>query len=671
MSFDYIQKWRSSFSDRLGLDVLLGQAPLPSAPLRERLRWFQNLVNWVRTIGVNPLESGSAVGKVQNARLKYILQVMANNVGLKSKIAETLRSIIHDTRALELFMHVGIPNQESFLGELLERLNLKLLPQAPHDGDLVFVFSETFKRESDAQWLGEIDPPVFQEWINLFQFSTGKVDPGWNTVVQDAREAIYLLGVQARALGLSRSIRHRVETKNYREIPFFFLLEKIDNFLNADTEGETGAALADLTHVIANCFRSLEQVHAFFRTSGTSVSLIYQTVRLEALILRIRTLAQVLVNYKTNPFIIQEFVSLLVDENLRARSFRGFFKDNIVLISQKIVETNAETGEHYISRTRDEYLNIFRDALGGGFITGFTILFKFFILQLNLAPFVSGFFQSLNYALSFLLLQASGFTLATKQPAMTATTLASKIPDNNAFDPLIDEIFHLVRSQMVTVTGNLWGVIPTIIAIDYALALWGSNVADLNHAKHTIESFSILGMTPFYAAITGVLLWISSVFAGWFYNWFCHRGLPEAIEHQSNLVYVLGAAKTKRIAEFLKRNVAGIASSVSLGVLLGMTPQLGVFFGLPLDVRHITLSTGSLVASAWVIGPSIFSETGFWLALSGLLSMAVLNIAVSFGLALTVAIWSKGTTAPKRSIIYRALRKKILAHPWVLFVPPR
>jgi hypothetical protein len=37
--------------------------------------------------------------------------------------------------------------------------------------------------------------------------------------------------------------------------------------------------------------------------------------------------------------------------------------------------------------------------------------------------------------------------------------------------------------------------------------------------------------TIFFAAFTGVLLWVSSLFAGWFENWIVFRRVPEAIEH--------------------------------------------------------------------------------------------------------------------------------------------
>jgi site-specific recombinase len=38
--------------------------------------------------------------------------------------------------------------------------------------------------------------------------------------------------------------------------------------------------------------------------------------------------------------------------------------------------------------------------------------------------------------------------------------------------------------------------------------------------------------------------------------------------------------------------------SISLGFMLGMTPELGRILGLPLDVRHVTLNTGIMSLGA-------------------------------------------------------------------------
>ena len=665
-----ITRWFSSFRTQPGLDSLLGQAPAPTALLRQRLNWMEQLVSWIRTVGPNANELGVSAGLAQTVRLRHILQVLDRNLALKQRVADTLRSIIRDTRALELFMHVGIPNQQGFVGEFSERLNLYFLPQPPHDKDLVSVFSETFRFQSDSEWIRWMDPELFEGWLRLFAYSETPVAPAWNTLLQDARDALYLLGHSVRATGLSRLIRNRVKQPDFRKLPFYELTDRVDELLAANSDAQRTQAFGELNQNIDACLTTINEVYGHFRERGVSIPLVYQVERLKSLIRRMTTLARLLVGYRQDSIFIQEFFGLLVGENVRARSLRGLLDDNMTLVSQKIVETNAETGEHYITRDGSEYLHILKKSWGGGALTGFTILIKLLLHQLSLAPFISGVFAVANYSVSFVGMQLVGFTLATKQPAMTATALASKLQDSgDSVDGLVDEVVHLIRSQLAAVFGNITAVVPAIILIDWVFVLGGGHLADEKFARSTIESFSILGLTPFFAAWTGVLLWLSSVIAGWFGNWCIYRELPEATEHHPRLKFVFGAHRMARVADFMRHNIAGFAGNISLAFLLGMSTPIASFFGLPLDVRHVTLSSGSLAAAVLALGHTVFFEGSFWLAVGGIMSMAVLNLAVSFALALTVAIWATKASAPKRGIIYRALLKKFLGQPWIFFIP--
>ena len=84
---------------------------------------------------------------------------------------------------------------------------------------------------------------------------------------------------------------------------------------------------------------------------------------------------------------------------------------------------------------------------------------------------------------------------------------------------------------------------------------------------------------------------MSSLGAGWLENWVVYRRLPEA--HRAPPVgrIVGNDAHGAGSRDFLEHSAAGFGGNVSLGFLLGMTPVAGMFFGLPLDVRHVTLST--------------------------------------------------------------------------------
>ena len=90
----------------------------------------------------------------------------------------------------------------------------------------------------------------------------------------------------------------------------------------------------------------------------------------------------------------------------------------------------------------------------------------------------------------------------------------------------------------------------------------------------------------------------------------------------------------KRAADGLSRNASGWATNVALGFLLGFAPAVGRFFGIPFDVRHVTLSTGQLALAASSLGERWFDEGAFLRGLAGIGVMFVLNLSVAFSLSL-------------------------------------
>ena len=141
----------------------------------------------------------------------------------------------------------------------------------------------------------------------------------------------------------------------------------------------------------------------------------------------------------------------------------------------------------------------------------------------------------------------------------------------------------------------------------------------------------------FYAIVTGVLLWLGALAGGWCENFAGFYRLPEAIA-ESPLGQRLGGSRMKAIASALERNVGPWSSSIALGYLPGFTPVVGHFFGLPLDVRHVTLSTGTLALAASHFGMPTLSDLWLHHAVFGISLIFVLNLSVSFLIAAMVAL---------------------------------
>jgi site-specific recombinase len=280
--------------------------------------------------------------------------------------------------------------------------------------------------------------------------------------------------------------------------------------------------------------------------------------------------------------------------------------------------------------------------------------------------------SGLNYAVSFLLLQHFHLILATKQPAMTAATLASMIRTRDRserLDRMVEFTVHICRSQFAAVMANVSVVFIGAFLFNF---LWrialGHNFLAEKEAQHVFETLSPVNSgTVFYAALTGAILWMAAMVGGWMDNWTVYHRLPQAIaEHR--LGERFGRRRMVRAAGIVARNVSGWATSISLGFLLGLAPVIGRFLGLPIDVRHVTLSSGSLAFAGSAL-QGWFTTTWFFWALAGVATMFVLNLGVSFFLSLYTA--TRAYDLPRRElrVLGARLFRRLLRHPLDFVLP--
>src|SRR5690606_39858181 len=121
--------------------------------------------------------------------------------------------------------------------------------------------------------------------------------------------------------------------------------------------------------------------------------------------------------------------------------------------------------------------------------------------------------------------------------------------------------------------------IPTVLLISAPLQFFtGEAVIGREQAMHVLHSLHLLGPTLFFAAFTGVLLFASSIIAGWVENWFVFHNLGSAFAHNLRLTRLLGRERAGRWAAWLRNNVSGLAANISLGFMLGLVPVVMQFF---------------------------------------------------------------------------------------------
>jgi site-specific recombinase len=124
------------------------------------------------------------------------------------------------------------------------------------------------------------------------------------------------------------------------------------------------------------------------------------------------------------------------------------------------------------------------------------------------------------------------------------------------------------------------------------------------------------------------------------------------------------------LSGFFLNNIAGFGGNTALGLMLAMTPVMGKFFGLPLDVRHVTLSTGALTLSVCALEPDAVPPRAVLYAALGILIIGALNFGVSFVLALAVALRARAVDRSDRLRLLVSVIATFVRSPLQFFFPP-
>ena len=638
----------------------------PNAEIAERHLWLIHMLQWVR--------AAEPSVEVAVDRVEAFITAVECNEEVRQRLQAWWLTFIDRVDITTLLADFGFAPRTAMITEVSDRIRNKLLPGTPETIDASELFSIAMPSEFDARWLTALPEPLLQRLATLLAAEDSQGASFWQHALLNA--ITYCAG-QILSNGFAPELRLRMSEEARDQRPFHDLIRDVESLRVEVLHGlRTPDRLLDaerrLRERLDACRAAIGTVYNHFGDDGISVGLVFRVRQLRTRIVRIRQLLDCLTSTRPE----QEAVRLLagfVSVGRERRSLRSLLSTNSSLLAAKVTERSAETGEHYITRTGKEYLDMLRRAAGGGLVMSFTTMVKFGLVALAFSAFWGGFWAGINYAISFVLIQLLHYTVATKQPAMTAPAMAAKLKNINepgAIESFVDEVANLTRTQVAAILGNMLVVFPAALGLawlyNYAL---GSPPLDTHHATQVLDSLSLLGPSVLFAAFTGVLLFLSSLIAGWAENWFVLNRLDSALRYNPTITRVLGSARAKRWGTFWRNNISGFAANISLGFMLGLAPAIAGFFGLGLEVRHVTLSSGQLGVVGATFGWEMIHDDAFWWAVAMLPFNGAINVLVSFYLAFRMALRAQNVTGVERSRIYAAIRHRLRKRPLSFFKP--
>ena len=388
---------------------------------------------------------------------------------LKERFYASLAALLAETDATALFAETGLPPERGFWSELMRRVSRRVVPAPRDDRDLARIVRRLYRTEEDVAALRDRDPRFL---LAVAGFFAAAGPEAWAPVKRAFGEGFRILSLRVMAHGLARPVRERSTPRRVTESPFYRLLASIDAVVVAfESSGGMNEALAEFRKVSAECRKEVRVVRSTLESTGISLQIVFDLEVAQRALTRMTMMADVLeaAPGAEQSRAIHRLFTRLVTLVQHDRSIRHLVRWNLGLLDRKIVERSGETGEHYVARNTKDYAHIWAAAAGGGALTVLTAAVKMAIHELHLAPFPESFLYGLNYAVSFLLLQAFGLILATKQPAMTAAALAKIIRTSEGEDRLesVAKFFaRLVSSQLAAATANVLLVGAGAMAFD-------------------------------------------------------------------------------------------------------------------------------------------------------------------------------------------------------------
>jgi len=647
------------------LRTLLAQLD-PEATLAARHVWLIALFEWLR--------GDKSSSEASISRLQTFIDAVHAQPELQQRLKAWWQVLLQTVDVTTLLADFGFAPRTAFVSELTDRLRRKILPGTPETIDAAELFALVAPSRFDAQWLAAIPDAQIEQLVALLSSNACADRLIWQHHLMDA---LTYCTAQIRATGFAPELRLRMDRANDDDRGFHPLSNDLAElrlifFDPAQGDEELKSAIARLRARLETCRQAVNGVYTHFEENGISVGMVFMLRQLRERIVRVRELLDTL----TSATPAQAAIKLLarrVTIGQDSKSIGALISANSTLLSAKMAKRSAETGEHYITRDKAEYRQMLGKAMGGGAVTALTTLLKFAVVGVGLSAFWDGFASGFVYAASFILIQLLHLTLATKQPAMTAPAMAAKLKDINSATSIgdfVDEVTHLVRSQVAAVFGNVFMVVPCVLLVNVVMILLMDRLMiSQKEAVYVLTTLTLLGPTLFWAAFTGLILFTASMVGGWFENWFVLHRLDSAIAHNPRFTRVLGAARAGRWSTFMRENSSGFASNISLGFMLGLIPAFTGFFGLELQARHVTLSAGQLAAAGATLGLDAFRQPLVWWCIAAIPLIGALNLSVSFYCAFRLALQAHNVSGIDRARISRAIWARWRSAPSSFFVP--
>ncbi len=620
-------------------------------------------------------------------RCAHLLQRLEDDAELRAAVIGQLVHFVASRRLMTFFTDSGILPGTGFFSEWWRILGNRILPVVPDERRLKDCLHIIFERSDDWRWLESLPPGLAERFWALLAPARELRSVDWRAIQEQMLDAVLLLAHRVSGLGVESELMRASPGFDDDRPRFIALSAEALDFASGlraalDDPAQPGDDGSQLLVIADQCLDTLQRIRKRALTVGTSLHLTYLLTRSEQSLRRLHELVAILTASGTSTArhaafdAWAEFAGAALLAENRRNSLRYYLGQLSSLLAVRITENAAHSGEHYICETAADYRGMWRSAAGAGVLIGGMALLKIFAAGLHAPLFVEAFLFSMIYGLGFVGIFLLGMTVATKQPAMTAQTLAGLLGDlkpNRSADleRMVDVVAAVSRSQLAAIGGNVMVALPVAIALASGLAwLFGTPPVSTEKGAHLLADLDLLGWALPHAAIAGFYLFLSGLITGYFDNQAAYADVGRRIGRLRWLNRLAGGARAGRIGDYIQARLGGIMGNFLFGCMLGSTGVIGTILGLPLDIRHIAFSTANLGYALVGFQFDLAIQAVLWAAL-GVALIGLTNLTVSFALALRTALRARRIEFAHWGLLLRAIGRRLRQQPRSFLLPPK
>jgi len=618
-------------------------------PISDSQQGLDFLISFLSTI--RPSSSPDKRPAAENIR--RVTAALHLSPVLLSNLQHAILSQLVRTDLSSALTESGIPLARGFWQEFFGRLRHKLLPTLRNENDFLYVLNRVFFHNDDYKWVEDIPR---EDWVLFFQSIGLSLHVDDRRILSQLLYSLKTLSFQVAQLGLEKEVLDYMPDGEKDENPFvqqnYHIHEMEQELLFPSSSGNAviKTITEKISRTLARCYDSLEFIRENHTRRGASLHQTYILILLANRLERISILTDLL--DKDHTFDAGKFVDffrMLVRNENRKNSLLEFMSQTMGYLAYQIAEHKGAKGNKYITATWAEYRSMLVSAMGGGAWVCLVVIIKNLLTRLPMALFWHGFAYSLNYSLGFILIEETHTTLATKQPAFTASAVAGSLDTRrNTRQPnlynLAVTVAKVSRSQIASFAGNLLIVFPGVFGLAWAYdkifgrpLVAGEAALHMLKDQHPWQSLSLL-----YACNAGFFLFLSGIIAGYVQNKIQYGHISQRLQMHPVLRMSMPRERLKKLADYVEKHAGSLIGNVALGFFLGMSGFVGEIFGIHFDIRHITISAGNTALAMYGLG---FRHVNPWYlatVIGGVLGIGLLNFLVSFSLAFAVALKSRG-----------------------------